>query len=239
MADMKTTAAQVTKAHEEAATVHDQEVTATFCFVDIAGYTALTDSHGERAAADLVDVFSRLVRSAVDSHGTVQELSGDNAFLVFPDPPRAMTAITALYREVAGIRDFPALRTGLHHGPALHRANRYFGSTINMAARTAAQAAGGEILCTTTVAQAITQLDDAVFSVDHLGKVKLKNLPREVDLFRVNLSDVTRQRAIDPVCQMQVDTRTAAARHGFDGRQYWFCSTACRDRFVAHPSDFV
>lgn len=237
--DMKASATQVSKAHEEPATVLDQEVTATFCFVDIAGYTALTDSHGERAAADLVDDFSRLVHSAVDSHGTVHELSGDNAFLVFPDPPRAVTAITALYQEVAGIRDFPALRTGLHHGPALYRANRYFGSTINMAARTAAQAAGGEILCTTTVAEAITQLNDPVYPVHHLGKVKLKNLPREVDLFRLVLANATRQRAIDPVCQMQVDTLTAAAKHEFDGQQYWFCSTACHARFVANPSDFV
>ena len=37
------------------APVLEQQVVATFCFVDIAGYTALTDSHGEHAAADLVD----------------------------------------------------------------------------------------------------------------------------------------------------------------------------------------
>ena len=36
----------------------DRTIEATFCFVDIAGYTALTDTHGERAAADLVDDFA-------------------------------------------------------------------------------------------------------------------------------------------------------------------------------------
>ena len=42
-------------------------IEATFCFVDIAGYTALTDTHGEHAAADLVDEFGAMVRGSVES----------------------------------------------------------------------------------------------------------------------------------------------------------------------------
>ena len=42
---------------------------ATFCFVDIAGYTALTDSHGELAAANLTEEFNELIRIAVESRG--------------------------------------------------------------------------------------------------------------------------------------------------------------------------
>lgn len=215
------------------------DVTATFCFVDIAGYTALTDTHGEHAAADLVEDFARMIRSAAAPHGQVQELAGDNAFLVFPDPASAIEAIVNLYRDVAGIWDFPALRTGLHHGPALYRANRYFGTTINMAARTAAQAASGEILCTAPVAEALARLESPTFRIDPVGTVKLKNLPQEVALYSVNLLGVKRQRVIDPVCQMQVDKKTAAADHEFEGRQYWFCSAGCSERFAHNPSDFV
>lgn len=214
-------------------------VTATFCFVDIAGYTALTETHGELAAADLVDTFTRMVRSAVASHGKVQELSGDNAFLVFSEPTGAIEAISKLYRDVSGIRDFPALRTGLHHGPALYRANRYFGTTINMAARTAAQAASGEILCTASVAESLARLESPTYRIDPFGTVKLKNLPQEVALYSVNLSDASRQRVIDPVCQMQVDKNIAASDQEFEGRRYWFCSTGCSDRFAQNPSDFV
>lgn len=103
----------------------DDDVVATFCFVDIAGCTALTDSHGERVAADLVEVFGNLVHGTVARDGRVQELTGDNAFLVFPDAVVAMQAIGTLYRGIAGRRDFPL------------RANRYFGSSVNIAARTA------------------------------------------------------------------------------------------------------
>lgn len=216
-----------------------EHVTATFCFVDIAGYTALTDTHGEHAAADLVDTFTRVVRTAVVPHGRVHELTGDNAFLVFPDPRRAIDAIAQLYRAVADLPDFPALRTGLHHGSALVRSSRYFGSTINLAARTAAQAAGGEILCTASVAGWLANDPDPAFTLAPVGKVKLKNLPRNVELHSVLLADVPHQRVVDPVCQMMVDTASAAAHRLFEGRHFWFCSTGCAARFAAAPADFL
>ncbi|MEO8386673.1 MAG: YHS domain-containing protein [Betaproteobacteria bacterium] len=215
------------------------DVTATFCFVDIAGYTALTDSHGEHAAADLVEDFARMVRLAVVPHGQVQELSGDNAFLVFPEPASAIESILKLYREVEGIWNFPALRTGLHHGSALYRANRYFGTTINIAARTAALATGGEILCTAPVADSLARLINPTFTIDAAGSVKLKNLPQEVEMFALNQIDTNHHRVIDPVCQMQVDKKTAATGQEFKGRRYYFCSAGCSDRFANCPSDFV
>lgn len=215
------------------------DVTATFCFVDIAGYTALTETHGEHAAADLVEDFARMIHSAVGPRARVQELAGDSAFLVFPDPASAIEAIAKLYRDVAGIWDFPALRTGLHHGPALYRSNRYFGTTINMAARTAAQAASGEILCTTPVAETLARLESPAFAIAPVGTVKLKNLPQKVALHSVNLLGLKHQRVIDPVCQMQVDKKTAAADQAFEGRRYWFCSAGCAARFANRPADFV
>jgi adenylate cyclase len=222
-----------------AADLPDQEITASFCFVDIAGYTALTDSHGERAAADLVDEFNGLIRSAVHMHGTVQELSGDNAFIVFPDPASALRSITMLCGSVAGLRHFPLLRIGLHHGQALLRSGRYFGSTINIAARTAAQARGGEILCTNAVVELVGAPEQAGVSVVPVGKIKLKNLPRKIDLYRIALAASAMPLAIDPVCQMQVDAQSAVSSCQFDGRWYWFCSSACQRRFAAAPSEFI
>ena len=45
--------------------------------------------------------------------------------------------------------------------------------------------------------------------------------------------------AIDPVCGMQVDERTAAASSVLDGRSYYFCSTGCKQKFEASPSAYV
>lgn len=93
--------------------------------LDIAGFSALTDSHGGTAAADLLDNFHDLIHAAADPIGKVHELSGDNAFLVFPEPVMALRAVAALYGMVADQRDLPLVRTGMHHGSALLRVNRY------------------------------------------------------------------------------------------------------------------
>jgi len=87
--------------------IEGRNIEATFCFVDIAGYTALTDSHGEVAAADLVDDFSELIRKYVEPLGQIQELIGDCAFLIFPDPFVAKDALSALYKSYRKPFEFP------------------------------------------------------------------------------------------------------------------------------------
>src|SRR5215831_9533561 len=47
------------------------------------------------------------------------------------------------------------------------------------------------------------------------------------------------ETAIDPVCGMTVDPRTAAGSHTHDGRTYWFCSTSCLERFRADPERYL
>jgi P-type Cu+ transporter len=47
------------------------------------------------------------------------------------------------------------------------------------------------------------------------------------------------ETAIDPVCGMTVDPRTAAGSHTHGGRTYWFCSTGCLERFRADPERYL
>jgi class 3 adenylate cyclase len=216
-----------------------KDIEATFCFVDIAGYTALTDLHGERAAADLVDTFGELIRASVEPSGQIQELIGDCAFLVFPNPLLAKDALSSLYQSIADRQDFPIVRAGLHHGFALFRGNRYFGSTINLAARVAAQASGGEILCTKQIAEVLTHAGMSDVEVEHRGLFSLKNLPQPVELYGIVLSAVSREYAIDPVCKMQVDTKRAAGELRFNKNTYWFCSLPCVERFARQPSSYL
>lgn len=207
-------------------------IEATFCFVDIAGYTALTDSHGELAAADLVDDFRDLIKTCVEPSGHLQSLTGDCAFLVFADPLVAIGALSSLYKSIAGRREFPVVRTGLHHGPALFRGGHHFGSTVNLAARVAARATGGQILCTKHVADTLTRSEVPDIEIEHQGLVTLKNLLQPVDLFEIVLLGCPREYAIDPVCKMQVDTRRAAGDLHFNNKTYWFCSLSCVERFA-------
>lgn len=214
-------------------------IEATFCFVDIAGYTALTDTHGEMAAADLVDDFGELIRASIVPSGQLQSITGDCAFLIFPDPIAAMVALSALFKSVADRRDFPVVRAGLHHGPALVRGNRHFGSTVNLAARVAARATGGQILCTQCVVDTLVQAGSSDMEIEHQGLISLRNLAQPMDLYEIVLSSFSREYAVDPVCQMQVDTKRAAGDLHFNRKTYWFCSLECVERFAKQPSSYV
>lgn len=214
-------------------------IEATFCFVDIAGYTALTDTHGELAAANLVDDFANLIRTSVEPLGHLQSLVGDCAFFVFSDPIVAMNALSALYASIADRQHFPVVRAGLHHGSALLRDNRHFGSTVNIAARVAAQATGGQILCTECVAQTLGRENLLDVEINPRGRVSLRNLPDPMELFEVVLSGTSRQYAIDPVCKMQVDTQRAVGDLVYNNRKYWFCSLSCVERFAQRPASYI
>jgi class 3 adenylate cyclase/YHS domain-containing protein len=214
-------------------------IEATFCFIDIAGYTALTDTHGEHAAADIVDEFVGLVRAAVEPLGSLQSLTGDCAFVVFDDPRAALDALCSLYRAIGERRHFPIVRAGLHHGPALVRGERHFGSTVNIAARVAAQATGGQILCTREIADALAAYERSDLAIEHRGAAALRNLTQPIDIYEILLPEPTHEVVIDPVCRMQVDPRRAAGDLHYNHRTYWFCSLECVERFARQPSAYT
>ncbi len=45
--------------------------------------------------------------------------------------------------------------------------------------------------------------------------------------------------AIDPVCQMTVETATAEYRSFHDGKTYHFCSAGCKVSFDKNPGKFI
>jgi len=52
-------------------------VEATFCFVDVAGFSALTEAHGDTAAADLLERFTALANGALGDEGRLVKTIGD------------------------------------------------------------------------------------------------------------------------------------------------------------------
>ncbi len=45
--------------------------------------------------------------------------------------------------------------------------------------------------------------------------------------------------ATDPVCQMQVEEDKAAATAEHGGKQYYFCSEGCKEKFTSDPEQYV
>jgi Cu+-exporting ATPase len=55
----------------------------------------------------------------------------------------------------------------------------------------------------------------------------------------MDLQDGQAQRAIDPVCGMEVDPATAAGTSAYQGTTYYFCSVGCKRQFDKNPQVFV
>ena len=45
--------------------------------------------------------------------------------------------------------------------------------------------------------------------------------------------------AIDPVCGMEVDEKTAAGKSEYKGRTYYFCAPGCKAAFDRDPEKYV
>jgi YHS domain-containing protein len=42
--------------------------------------------------------------------------------------------------------------------------------------------------------------------------------------------------AVDPICKMTVDERTAKWRSEYGGKTYYFCAPGCKRKFDADPA---
>src|SRR5215510_3841557 len=117
---------------------------ATFLFADIAGFTALTEAHGDEHAVALVEEFAGAVqRELPPIAGEYVKSVGDALMVRVPDPGDAVRLGLRITHGLLRGHEAPAVRVGLHHGSAVARDGDYFGSTVNVAARVSALAAGG------------------------------------------------------------------------------------------------
>jgi adenylate cyclase len=154
--------------------------TPAVCFLDITGYTRLTEERGDEAAADLAAQLGRMVQQTSMQHGgkPVKWL-GDGVMIYFRDPGPAVLAALQMVDRVAGA-GLPAAHVGLHAGPVLFQEGDYFGRTVNVAARIADYARPGEVLVTQEVVDASTGAG-VVFTP--IGPVELKGVSGAVQLF--------------------------------------------------------
>ena len=211
----------------------------TFVFADIAGYTALTEAHGDADAAELAAMFCGAVSEvAAAGGGDVIKTIGDAVMLRHTDPCEAVPLGLAAAHEVIAGHGFPAVRVGMHHGPAIPRNGDWFGATVNLAARVAAVAAGGEVLVTEAVRQGAGEIEGVEFETR--GEHRIRNVAAPVPLFAaVRDGRTSEARHLDPVCRMLVaDGREAGSLRHRD-MLYRFCSLECAQRFLGDPDAYA
>jgi class 3 adenylate cyclase len=150
------------------------------CFLDVTGYTRLTQELGDDAAAEMVETLARIVRrSSVQHGGKPIKWLGDGVMFHFPDPGPAVSSALEMVASTpaAGL---PPAHVGIDAGPVVFQDGDFFGRTVNVAARVSDRAGPGQVLVTDRVVEA-TPSDG--FDFRELGPIELKGVPRPVVLF--------------------------------------------------------
>ena len=222
------------------ATRERDAITATFMFADIAGFTALTEAHGDEEAAKLVADFADAVKVQLPAFGGTQvKTIGDALMLRIDDPLQAVLLGLRIAHDVLTGHGAPTVRVGMHHGPAIARDGDYIGATVNLAARVSAAASGGEVLLTAHTAGLAPEIDGVLY--ESRGRQSLHNVRDPVELVAaVRQGHASDQGlAIDPVCRMAVDPSHAAGRLNYNDATYFFCTLTCAGVFARHPERFA
>src|SRR5438132_9158109 len=162
-------------APQETGQLESQPSEQTFLFADLAGFTALTEAHGDEQAADLAAEFSHTARGVLSDYGAeLLKTIGDALMLRVPEASAAVRLGCALTAELMPDHGYPAIRVGMHSGSALQRSGEWFGATVNLAARISGLAAGGDVLLSEATREAAGAIEGLSY-VDR-GSQRLRNV---------------------------------------------------------------
>jgi adenylate cyclase len=158
------------------------------CFLDLVGYTRLTEDQGDAAAAALAETLAVLVNRSAREHGGVPvKWLGDGVMVHYREPVGAVRSALELVAQLpqAGL---PPAHVGVAAGPVVVQGGDYFGRTVNLAARIAAHARPGQVLVSASVAGSAPP--QGVRFVE-LGELPLKGIAQPVRLLEASRTSVS------------------------------------------------
>lgn len=196
-----------------------------FGFVDLCGFTAFTERHGDEHTVVVLANFRTSLREIAARRGVrLAKWLGDGAMLSSADAE----ATVAMVLEVASRSDPEAVplqvRGGLAQGAVImFEGDDYIGRATNVASRLCDVAAPGQVLGTREVASLAPRWVAASEPLAY--RVQGFDRPLEAYRLEVGTADVT---VVDPHCGLRLPEVTGlATRFGADGSVHRFCSTAC------------
>ncbi|MFQ5417296.1 MAG: protein kinase [Myxococcota bacterium] len=160
--------------------------TVTLMFSDMQGFTAMTERLGDLKARDVIRDHNSIVRKNLAVHGGYEvELRGDGFLLAFQSARQALLCAIAMQQAFAryseeNVDEPIRIRIGIHTGEALRDADKFFGKTVILAARIAAQANGGQILVSSLLKQLTESVGDVRFGATREICLKGISEPQQV-----------------------------------------------------------
>jgi adenylate cyclase len=151
------------------------------CFVDLTGYTRLTEERGDEAAAQVAGRLAALVNDISRRRGgrPVRWL-GDGGMFYFREPGTAVVAGLDLVERGPAV-DLPPAHVGIHTGRVISQDGDVYGGTVNLAARIASYAQAGQVVVSQETAQ---RSGDRSVWFDPLGAVELKDVAKPLPLYQ-------------------------------------------------------
>lgn len=187
----------------ESSLLANETVNATIAFIDICGFTAISEQEPADVVVRLLNTcFDVIVDAVIAEGGYVDKFMGDAVLAVFRDDQhldralRAALAVNARIQTVKaplpGNREFqPQLSIGVNTGDVISgnvgsaTLRRFdftvIGDVVNVAQRLQSVAKHGQILITQETAEKVGDR----FTCQKIGEVPLKNKAREVTVYDV------------------------------------------------------
>lgn len=161
-------------------------------FADVVDSTGLYERLGDQRALAAIDAVLKQMSDAVaHQRGKVVKTIGDEVMAVLPSAVAAMLAACDMQNRVAvipeGAKVALAIRVGFHFGPAIEDAGDYFGDAVNVAARMAALAKGGQIITTGATVDALPAQERT--STRDLDTIDVKGKQDEIRISEVMWQD--------------------------------------------------
>jgi class 3 adenylate cyclase len=149
------------------------EALPAIAFVDLSGFTRLSQELGDDRAARIALRLGELSAGVAQRHdGRLVKLLGDGALLRFRSASSAVTACLELLDAIpdAGL---PAAHAGVDAGPVVSRDGDVFGRTVNSASRLSDLAGPDEVLLPWALAETLPGLQ---LPIEAVGPVQIPGI---------------------------------------------------------------
>ncbi len=161
---------------------------ATALHGDVAGYSKLT-ADNEIETHNTLQAFRRIIEEELAARdGDLVQFVGDEFLAIVPTEAGAIEAAAAVQRRIAEANEtLPEgrrmrFRLGINSGDISVADGQWYGESINIAARLQALAQPGGINIS---GGALDAAGDVAYTIEQLGRKRLKNIPEPVPVFRI------------------------------------------------------
>ena len=209
----------------------------SFAFVDVSGFTALTELEGDERAVDVLTAFRALLRDICSRRGVrIVKWLGDGVMLVCVDTRPLLETILELHYVVGevGAVETVSIRSGLTAGDViLMEGDDYVGHCVNVASRLCDLATAGEALAVPAVLEHLPSWGESI-SETH---VTLRGVEKPVPASSIRIAGAGAAGALDPICGLPLSEDTAQEiAHDVRGSMVLFCSPGCLDTWRRRPA---